>query len=258
MKAKDFFIPLLYSLASNAHAHYVFGHLVVNGTLSNEWQYVRDVAGFDVESYPGEWPKLYPQYAEQMGSVNFTCGRAAILSAWNTSTATILAGDEVGFQIANINIDGGPTPDPPETIFHPGPAQIYMAAVPTGVDFKNFVGDEADWFKIAFLGASDNTTWSVWFQTRVNFTIPATTPPGRYLLRIEQIMPTCNSPQDSQFYINCAQVEIIGRGGGVPTSFARFPGAYSISDPGLNITCAIDRQTELLSYQPPGPPVWTG
>jgi len=36
----------------------------------------------------------------------------------------------------------------------------------------------------------------------------------------------------SQWYINCAHVNIIGPGGGTPTEFARFPGTYTDDDPG--------------------------
>ena len=64
-----------------------------------------------------------------------------------------------------------------------------------------------------------------------NFTIPLTTPPGKYLLRIENIFPE-DHPGYRQFYINCALVNIIGPGGGVPKGFARFPGTYKEEDPG--------------------------
>jgi hypothetical protein len=88
---------------------------------------------------------------------------------------------------------------------------------------------------------------------QVNFTIPLTTPPGRYLVRIEQFMPTTQANY-SQWYVNCAHVNIVGPGGGkfeaiqtapfsnailrkitrvgAPTGFAKFPGTYKISDPG--------------------------
>ena len=43
-------------------------------------------------------------------------------------------------------------------------------------------------------------------------TIPKTTPPGQYLMRVEHIYPSVKN--DSQFYVNCAQVNIVGPGGG--------------------------------------------
>lgn len=51
-------------------------------------------------------------------------------------------------------------------------------------------------------------------------------------MRVEQWMPT-DSFNYSQWYVNCAQINIIGSGGGVPTGFAKFPGTYNITDPGL-------------------------
>jgi len=43
-------------------------------------------------------------------------------------------------------------------------------------------------------------------------TIPKTTPPGEYLLRVEQIYPSTGDT--SEFFVNCAQINIIGPGGG--------------------------------------------
>ena len=50
-------------------------------------------------------------------------------------------------------------------------------------------------------------------------------------MRIENFMPTAVTNY-LQFYINCAFVNIIGPGGGIPTEFVRFPGTYQDEDPG--------------------------
>ena len=65
----------------------------------------------------------------------------------------------------------------------------------------------------------------------MTFTIPKTTPPGKYLLRVEHfnISPSYNQTQQ---FINCAHVEVTGEGGGTPGPFVKFPGAYDIKDPG--------------------------
>ena len=68
-------------------------------------------------------------------------------------------------------------------------------------------------------------------KNQFNFTIPKTTPPGKYLMRIEQFMPT-DFVDYTQWYINCAHVNIIGPGGGTPEGFAKFPGTYQTDDPG--------------------------
>lgn len=65
----------------------------------------------------------------------------------------------------------------------------------------------------------------------MNFTIPATTPPGKYLARVEHffIQSIYNTTQQ---YINCAHIEIVGPGGGTPGPAVKFPGAYSLDEPG--------------------------
>jgi hypothetical protein len=65
---------------------------------------------------------------------------------------------------------------------------------------------------------------------QLNFTIPATTPPGKYLARVEHfyIKPRYNETQQ----INCAHIEVVGPGGGTPGPVTKFPGAYSLEEPG--------------------------
>lgn len=48
----------------------------------------------------------------------------------------------------------------------------------------------------------------------MKFTIPTTTPPGKYLLRAEQMCPCQKGYGGSQSYIACAHIDIIGPGGG--------------------------------------------
>jgi hypothetical protein len=84
---------------------------------------------------------------------NFTCGRNATQYASFTNTATLIAGDEVGFHTNTDQGDSG--------IIHGGPAQLYMAKVPTGIDIKSFAGYEpsAQWFKIASFAQKNDTAW---------------------------------------------------------------------------------------------------
>jgi len=60
-------------------------------------------------------------------------------------------------------------------------------------------------------------------------------------MRIENIFPETN-PGYRQFYVNCALVNIIGPGGGVPKGFAKFPGTYKEEDPGED----SDRRVQIL------------
>ena len=50
---------------------------------------------------------------------------------------------------------------------------------------------------------------------QIRFTIPETTPPGQYLLRMEQIYPWPNR-SNTQMFVECAQVDVKGVGGGTP------------------------------------------
>lgn len=90
----------------------------------------------------------------------------------------------------------------------------------------------------------------------------------------------------TQFFINCAHINVIGGGGGDLDNYpyAKFPGAYDYMDPGTFIYWMIDERIisrnrasnradictgiwsnrdipsrkNLLKYVPPGPPVWQG
>ncbi|RYP11677.1 hypothetical protein DL765_007636 [Monosporascus sp. GIB2] len=259
------------SLLPRALGHNVFGIFMVNGTAAPEWTYVLDVGPqypLDNWSFP-EWSQAY-KIVPIIGAdnPNVTCGRQAFESANRTKTADVLAGSEVGFRVST---DGDGTRDSPyfypptkyPSIWHAGPAQIYLSRAPDD-DLEAYRGD-GDWFKIAYGGPLNDTAWSLYpFVSDFNFTVPLTTPPGKYLMRIENLFPTASRGYQ-QFYVNCALVNIIGPGGGVPSGFARFPGTYTEDDPGLLVPrnqeylSGVPREElKLLDYKPPGPAVWTG
>jgi len=99
-----------------------------------------------------------------------------------------------------------------------------------------------------------NMRWEATGHTEVNFTIPLATPPGKYLLRVEQIYRDLPSFNSSQFYLNCAQIEIVGDGIGKPGPLVKFPGAYDYFEPSL----WPGYHDDLATYVAPGPPVWKG
>ncbi|KAK4032570.1 glycosyl hydrolase family 61-domain-containing protein [Parachaetomium inaequale] len=255
-------------LAPGALGHNVQGILLVNGTETPEWKYVLDVASM-YWVYPGEYPPGYQGYKLDpiigAANPNITCGRAAFDSAPQTETVDVLAGFEVGFRVSTDgNGNRNPAYNQYPVFWHPGPAQIYLSRAPND-DLQSYKGD-GDWFKIAYAGPTDNQHWSLWPSVSdFNFTIPKTTPPGKYLMRIENFMPTA-SKYYLQFYINCAFVNIIGPGGGTPTEFVRFPGSYQDEDPGFLVPPNQDylggpvkpEGMRLMEYKAPGPAVWTG
>jgi len=80
---------------------------------------------------------------------------------------------------------------------------------------------------------------------QVTFQIPAATPTGQYLLRVEHIaLHVAQSVGGAQFYISCAQISVTGGGSGTPGPLVAFPGAYSATDPGI----LIDIYYPLVSF----------
>lgn len=250
--------------------HNVEGILLVNGTETPEWKYVLDVEGPEPfqpdDRLPPGWQGYKVNPIIGPDNPNVTCGRGAFKAAMRTETADVLAGSKVGFRVST---DGGGTRNSGDTtrqptFYHPGPAQVYLSRAPND-DLLHYRGD-GDWFKIAYAGPVNSTNWSLWPRVSdFNFTIPKTTPPGRYLMRIENLYPTASSGFQ-QFYVNCALVNIMGPGGGTPKGFARFPGTYQTDDPGILVPPNQDllggpvelEDMRLLEYKAPGPPVWTG
>jgi hypothetical protein len=50
-------------------------------------------------------------------------------------------------------------------------------------------------------------------------------------MRFEYFMPTAQRNY-TQWFINCALINVMGPGGGVPKGFVKFPGAYDVDDRG--------------------------
>ena len=113
---------------------------------------------------------------------------------------------------------------------HEGPGQIFLSKLPDELfDLKDYDG-KGNFFKISYQGPKNSTTWSTMGALGINFTIPATTAAGKYLLRIEHFFPSGNMGQ-SQWFVNCAHINVVGNGGDSPKDFLRFPGAYKDEDP---------------------------
>jgi hypothetical protein len=169
-----------------------------------------------------------------------------------------------------------------QQINHPGPTQYYLAKVPSGSSAKTFDGSGAVWFKIATtMPTTDNNKQLVWPGqsmarqlsisaydeqplTTINIdtyettkaTIPANTPDGEYILRVEQIaLHMASQPNKAQFYLACSQIQITGGGNGTPGPLVALPGAYSSNDPGILVNIYSIQPD---SYKPPGPAVWSG
>ncbi|KAF9039958.1 glycoside hydrolase family 61 protein [Panaeolus papilionaceus] len=171
---------------------------------------------------------------EQVSSGNMRCNGASPNSA--SQTLSISAGQTLGFRLDN-------------TLYHSGPAAIYIAKAPGSVQGWDGSGS---WVKIAQWGATFNPFKFVAEGQSVLTTTLPNVSAGEYLVRIEQIgLHVAGAPQ---FYISCGQIRVTSGGGGLPGGVS-IPGYVSASDPGLTVNIYYPIPT---SYRVPGPNVWRG
>ncbi|KAI9654527.1 MAG: hypothetical protein M1821_006617 [Bathelium mastoideum] len=224
---------LLVLAAGSASAHYTFPQLISNNDVSGEWEYVRETT-----NHYSNGP------VTNVTDPQLRCYELAGAPAANTST--VAAGSMVGFKADS-------------TVGHPGPIQIYMAKVPEGQTAASWDGSGNVWFKIATEEPTINSTGLTWSSTgKQEFMapIPAATPSGDYLYRIEHIaLHGAETAGGAQFYIACGQITVTGGGNGSPGPTIAFPGDYSATDPGILINIYYPVPT---NYTPPGPAVWSG
>ncbi|KAK2760167.1 hypothetical protein FQN54_002234 [Arachnomyces sp. PD_36] len=218
------------AFANGAFAHYRFTKLILDGSPTADYQYVRQNTNHNSP-------------VTDVTSDDIRCNEGGLESGSSTEVATVAAGATVGFALD-------------QAIYHAGPLQIYMSKA-TG-DVKSYDGS-GDWFKISEVEAkidASSISWPDENTSEYTFEIPASTPAGQYLLRAEQIgLHGASAPGGAQFYISCAQIEVTGSGSGTPGPTVKLPGAYDPSDPGLAINIYYPIPT---SYKAPGPEVWTG
>ncbi|KAK4238322.1 glycosyl hydrolase family 61-domain-containing protein [Achaetomium macrosporum] len=100
-----------------------------------------------------------------------------------TTTATVTAGDKLGFVAVSA-------------VTHFGPVSFYMARVPEGRDINTWDAAGNVWFKVAEISAvpspggaltSGEATWPAYNKKSVEFTVPKSVPNGKYLVRVESI-----------------------------------------------------------------------
>ncbi|KAF2476827.1 uncharacterized protein BDR25DRAFT_370629 [Lindgomyces ingoldianus] len=248
----------LLSLLGGLHgaaAHYVFAKLSLNGgPVSHVWQYIRNLtdgyAYSEINGYHGNFVPYYDMY-----DPNIRCGRGAAAHGPGTETLAVNAGDELAFFSTIRNEYTGVEED--TLISHEGPGQAYLSKSPAELDA--YTGD-GDWFKIGSVGAFNDTRWALISKPSMNFTIPKTTPPGKYLMRVEHIFSFSSKFNDTQFYVSCAQIDVKGPGGGNPGPLVKFPGAYDVFDHALWVPYHIGaiKAWNLTGYVAPGPSVWSG
>ncbi|KAF9258013.1 hypothetical protein L218DRAFT_1005542 [Marasmius fiardii PR-910] len=206
-------------LAQSASAHYIWTTLTTDSTTST------GAVRLPTTNSP----------VQDVTSKDITCN---VSPQPATETVSVAAGGKVGFKLDN-------------TIYHQGPAAIYLGKAPS--DVASWDGSGQNWFKIAEWGATFNPFQFTDFNANeLSATIPTSVPDGEYLVRIEQIgLHVVGAPQ---FYISCAQIKITGGGSANPTKVS-IPGYVSASDPGLTVNIYDPVPT---SYTVPGPRPFTG
>jgi hypothetical protein len=228
------YFALLSGLVCHVAAHYTFPNLILGGSASSDWEYVRET---DNEQ------SLAPQ--TDVTSTELTCYDTT--TNLIPSTATAAAGSVIGFEAFGH----------PSSIYHPGVVNIYMANA--AGDASTFSGQTGDvWFKVYEITAVTDGGTTITFPaqnlTAVNFTIPAELPSGQYLVRMESIaLHVASTYGGAQFYIACAQIEVTGGGSGTPGPLVAIPGVYTGYEPGILIDIYYPIPA---NYTQPGPAVW--
>lgn len=107
------------------------------------------------------WPLLLramPQTNKDVLTPNFRCGRDGWKPHSDTRTATVLAGDAVGFLPERYSTGTNQERVSYDSIAHIGPGMAYLAKKPDGVELSQWDGD-GDWFKIDYTGPSSDESW---------------------------------------------------------------------------------------------------
>ncbi|KAK7692771.1 hypothetical protein QCA50_004404 [Cerrena zonata] len=143
-----------------------------------------------------------------------------------------------------------------------GPVMVYMANCNGACTTANTAS--LNWFKIEeaglISGTVDKGTWAqgqlITNNNSWTTTIPASLAPGEYMLRHELL--SIHTPNQPQFYPNCAQLKLTGGGSAQPSGsyLVKLPGAYKASDPG--VTLDVYNHPTWTNYTIPGPAVWRG
>ncbi|KAK7054394.1 hypothetical protein VNI00_003588 [Paramarasmius palmivorus] len=222
---------------SSVFGHYTFPNLIVDGTATGEWEYVRMTANH-IDQGP----------LTDVTSAGVRCFEDSSTVPADVGVATVTAGSKVGFKASN-------------TMGHPGYFSAYMSKADPANSADAGLG--STWFKIwewspEYSADTNMLTFDSEGITEFTFSIPASVPSGQYLLRGEQIaLHAAGQEGGAQLYIACAQINVEGGGSGTPSPTVSFPGAYSPTDPGIMLNIYA-LPAGFSGYEAPGPAVWSG
>jgi len=235
---------LLLSLVGLTSAHSIFQEFYVNGVDQGH------LTGIRVPTYDGP--------ITDVTSTDLTCngGPNPLNTPYPTTIIQVPAGATVTSEWHHTlaGLDPSDSQDPIDPS-HLGPIMTYLQAVPSALQ-ANFT--TTGWFKIWESGLSSNGTWAtttmIANKGKVTYTIPSCIPSGNYFLRHELIaLHAASSYPGAQFYMECAQINIVNGGTTQPTTYS-IPGIYHPTDPGITIDIYYPVVT---NYTIPGPAVFT-
>ncbi|KIO33609.1 glycoside hydrolase family 61 protein [Tulasnella calospora MUT 4182] len=223
-------LALAATVVSPVAAHYRWTSLIVNGTTTTAYQYVRQST-------------IYNSPVTDVSSSAFTCNQGATAAS---GIAWTKAGNPIGFALD-------------QAIYHSGTLNAYMAKVPAGQTAATWNGAGNAWFKVGQITPKTNGGTSITFPTdnltQYTFTVPSKLPDGDYLVRIEHIaLHAASAFQGAQFYISCGQIHVFGGGSTLPSSYVSIPGVYNGHEPGIQINIYYPIPP---TYTQPGPAVWS-
>jgi len=226
-----------------AFSHTIFTQLESAGTLYPISYAIAD------PSYDGPITDVTTEYIACNGGPNPTTPSSDIITVAAGSTVQATWRHTLTSTAAN---DATYVIDPS----HLGPVQAYMKKVTDAVTDPGY-GD--GWFKVSEAGL--NVATQDWATTDLiaaagvqNIPIPACIESGQYLLRPEIIaLHAAYSPEGAQFYMECAQINVVGGTGTATPSTVSLPGAYTATDPGI----LINIYETLTNYTIPGPAPFT-
>ncbi|KAF2684239.1 lytic polysaccharide monooxygenase, partial [Lentithecium fluviatile CBS 122367] len=93
-------------------------------------------------------------------------------------TAAVVADEQIGFHVSSATKTSASS--------SPGPAYVFLSKLPAHLKDLGEYDGSGEWFKIGYTGPLNSTTWASFDQKSVKATVPVTTPPGKFLARIEQ------------------------------------------------------------------------
>jgi hypothetical protein len=251
----------LSAIAALTDAHWIFDRIVYENLWTEPFEYVREVS--PKQGVNDDLALVYPNIDPD--STDIRCGRNATVGWSHPNTATVKAGDRLGFIVNVASVGKG-------RMYHPGFASAWLSKSPND-DLDSYLGD-GDWFKfMSVTGRTEQSAnfsdpaiphdpakdmWGAYSSESWNFTIPNTTPPGKYLVRFEYIFPNV---YDAQFYVGCAHIDVQNPGTvGAPGPLVKIPGVYKRGQTDVYFS-SYDYYVggkKIEDFVPPYPPVWQG